>query len=256
MSKGPMSIGPLAFFRCGPGTYGPKDMFSGRRYRGGPSKINREVAMKRSPGIGQKPKADEYTAFAELAAHKKQGVDYDFSVLDRASAVAIVAPHGGWIEYGTSQLATAVAGGDFSLYLFEGLKPKRPHRELHIRSEYFDEDQCVELVTKAQIAIGMHGRADGDDPETIWLGGRGEELRDALALVLRGVGFKAITSGHRLPGEHRNNICNRGIGRAGVQLELPKTLRDALVANPERRALFSGAVRKAISDHLGKQGTA
>lgn len=208
--------------------------------------------MKRSPRIDQKPKDDEYTSFADLAAHKKQGDDYNFSVLDRASAVAIVAPHGGWIEYGTSQLATAVAGDDFSLYLFEGLKAKRPHRELHIGSEYFDEDRCVQLVTKAQIAIGMHGRADGDDPETIWLGGLGKELRDATALALENVGFKAITSGHRLAGEHKNNICNRGKGQAGVQIELPKTLRDTLVADAVRLALFSGAVRKAISDHLAK----
>lgn len=218
--------------------------------------MDRELAMNRSPGIMRKTKAGEYMAFADLAAEKTQGVDYDFLVLDRASAAAIVAPHGGWIEHGTSQLATAVAGDDFSLYLFEGLKPKRPHRELHIPSEYFDENQCVGLVSKAQIAIGMHGRADGDDPETIWLGGRGKELRDAIAVALEAAGFKAITSGHRLPGEHKNNICNRGIGRAGAQLELPKTLRDALVANPQRRALFSRAVRKAISDHLAKQGAA
>ncbi|WP_287095244.1 poly-gamma-glutamate hydrolase family protein [Mesorhizobium sp.] len=203
-----------------------------------------------------KTKDGEYMAFADLAAEKLQGVDYDFLVLDRASTVAIVAPHGGWIEHGTSQLATAVAGDDFSLYLFEGLKPKRPHRELHIPSEYFDENQCVGLVSKVQIAIGMHGRADGDDPETIWLGGRGKELRDAIALALEASGFKAIISGHRLPGEHKNNICNRGIGRAGVQLEVPKTLRDALVANAERRALFSGAVRKAVLEHLGKPGNA
>lgn len=215
------------------------------------------VQMKPSRGIEQKPKADDkYAAFADLAAREKQGIDYNISVLNRASAVAIVAPHGGRIEYGTSQLATAVAGDDFSLYLFEGLKPNRPHRELHIGSEYFDEDRCVQLVTKAQIAIGMHGRANGNDPETIWIGGLGKELRDAIALALGAVGFKAITSGHRLPGEHKNNICNRGIARAGVQLELPKTLRDSLVANAPRRALFSGAVRAAISDHLGKQGEA
>ncbi|MER9455613.1 poly-gamma-glutamate hydrolase family protein [Mesorhizobium sp. M0478] len=212
--------------------------------------------MNRSSSIVRKTRNGEYMAFADLAADKTQGVDYAFLVVDRASTVAIVAPHGGCIEFGTSQLANAVAGEDFSLYLFEGLKPKRPHRELHIPSEYFDEEQCVQLVTKAQLAIGMHGRADREDPETIWLGGLGKELRDAIAVALEASGFKAITSGHRLPGEHKNNICNRGIGRAGVQLELPKTLRDALVANAERRALFSGAVRKAVLEHLGKPGNA
>ncbi|UVK49018.1 poly-gamma-glutamate hydrolase family protein (plasmid) [Mesorhizobium sp. AR07] len=211
--------------------------------------------MKEARGVDQK-KNDQYTSFAELAAQEERGVDYDFSALDRDSPVAIVASHRGWIEYGTSQLATAVAGDDFSLYLFEGLKPKRPHRGLHIGSEYFNEKQCVKLVTKAQLAIGMHGRADGDDTATIWLGGLGKELRDALAVALKAAGFKAITLGHRLPGEHKNNICNRGNGRAGVQLELPKTLRHALVADAGRRALFSGAVRKTVLKHLGKPGPA
>ncbi|TIO31667.1 MAG: replication protein [Mesorhizobium sp.] len=230
-------------------------MFKMRAYGEGHDGSSWEVVMKQARGFGQK-KDDQYTSFTELEAHEKRGIDYDFSALDRGSAVAIVAPHGGWIEYGTSQLATAAAGDDFSLYLFEGLKPKRPHRELHIGSEYFDEKQFVQLVTKAQIVIGMHGRADRDDPETIWLRSLGKELRDAIGLALEAADFKAITSGHRLPGEHKNNICNRGIGRAGVQLELPKTLRDALIANAERRVLFSGAVRKAVLEHLGKPGIA
>jgi phage replication-related protein YjqB (UPF0714/DUF867 family) len=52
--------------------------------------------------------------------------------------VAVIAPHGGGIEPGTSELATAIAGDDFSLYLFEGLK-SAGNGELHITSTNFDE---------------------------------------------------------------------------------------------------------------------
>jgi phage replication-related protein YjqB (UPF0714/DUF867 family) len=37
-------------------------------------------------------------------------------------ALAILAPHGGGIEPGTSELAEAVAGEGLSFYAFEGLK--------------------------------------------------------------------------------------------------------------------------------------
>ncbi|WP_415927095.1 poly-gamma-glutamate hydrolase family protein [Mesorhizobium argentiipisi] len=73
---------------------------------------------------------------------------------------------------------------------------------------------------------------------------------------LRGGGLQGHHLGPPLPGEHKNNICNRGINRAGVQLELPKSLRAALVENAERRALFAGAIRRAISEHLREPGAA
>jgi phage replication-related protein YjqB (UPF0714/DUF867 family) len=42
-----------------------------------------------------------------------------------------VAPHGGAIEPGTSEVAKQVADNDLSLFIFEGIKPKG-NKRLHI----------------------------------------------------------------------------------------------------------------------------
>jgi phage replication-related protein YjqB (UPF0714/DUF867 family) len=62
---------------------------------------------------------DKYFTFAELAAGEDPSA-YRIVSMPRGSAVAIIAPHGGNIEPGTSELARAVAGQELSLYLFEG----------------------------------------------------------------------------------------------------------------------------------------
>lgn len=69
------------------------------------------------------------------------------------STVAIIAPHGGRIEPGTSKIARRIAGmGDYNLYLFEGLRDKS-FPELHIKSTNFDEPQCFELIAKCDVII-------------------------------------------------------------------------------------------------------
>src|SRR5918999_2850260 len=88
---------------------------------------------------------DLYEDFATLAKGENEGIDYRICVTVRDSAVAIVAPHGGRIERGTSEIAAAIAKNNHSLYCFEGIK-KRPHRDLHITSTNFDEPKCISLI--------------------------------------------------------------------------------------------------------------
>jgi len=198
--------------------------------------------------------ADKYFRFSDLAAHEREGTDFRIHVVDRASAVLIVAPHGGEIEPGTSQIAASIATGEFSLYCFEGLRPGRPHGDLHITSDRFDEPRGCRLADAAEIIVGVHGRMDRNDPDTVWLGGLNEALRDAVGEELKRSGFKARTTGHDLPGNHPRNICNRGRGKAGVQLELPRALRDALRGDAVRLEAFGAAVRSAIKRRLLVKG--
>ncbi|MGD0723600.1 MAG: poly-gamma-glutamate hydrolase family protein [Roseiarcus sp.] len=193
---------------------------------------------------------DRYASFEALAAGERGGREYRIRAVKTQAAVAIVAPHGGEIEPGASEIAEAIAGGQFSLYCFEGLIPGRPHGDLHIRSEKFDEPIGVAVVEGSEIAIGVHGRKDADDKETVWLGGLDDRLRDAIAVALERVGFRTKATGHALPGRDAMNICNRGRRRAGAQLELPRTLRNELVADPARLQAFAGATRGAIEHHL------
>jgi phage replication-related protein YjqB (UPF0714/DUF867 family) len=189
---------------------------------------------------------DRYANFADLAAHEVEGISYRIFIVVRASPIAVVAPHGGEIEPGTSQIAAEIASGTFSLYCFEGLVPGRPHSGLHIRSDRFDELQGSRLVEASELAVGVHGRSDGSDAESVWMGGLNDVLRDEIGDELTRVGFKARTTGHDLPGRALTNICNRGRQRACVQLELPRTLRDNLVADVQRRQTFAAAVRAPI----------
>lgn len=189
---------------------------------------------------------DRFQNFAQLEKELVSGVDYKIVVMRRAP-VAIIAPHGGKIEIGTSEIARAIAGDNYSLYLFEGLK-SRPHHEIHITSHKFDEPRCVNLVSQCDIVLTVHGRKDAEDKKTVYLGGLDAELRNEIARRLVQVCFPArcICCG-RYSGTHRKNICNRGRREAGVQMELPRTLRDNLCANPSLLAKFSKAVRDAIA---------
>jgi phage replication-related protein YjqB (UPF0714/DUF867 family) len=189
---------------------------------------------------------DRYANFAELAVEEAEGVSYRICMTVRAPTIAVVAPHGGEIEPGTSQIAAAIAGGTFSLYCFEGLVPGRPHSDLHISSDRFDEPQGRRLVEASELAVGVHGRSDGNDAESVWMGGLNDLLRDEIGNELTRAGFKTNATAHDLPGRSPTNICNRGRQRAGVQLELPRTLRDNLVADVRRRQTFAAAVRVPI----------
>lgn len=167
---------------------------------------------------------DRYGDYAHLAGHEREGVDYRVLVQEVAgAAVSIVAPHGGGIERGTSELARAIAGAEFNLYLFEGLKEKGNFRALHLTSRRFDEPRCLELVARSATVITLHG-CKGERPE-IYAGGRDEALRTRLVAALRAAGFATEEDGHHFRARDEENLCNRGLHGRGVQLELTAALR-------------------------------
>ncbi|MCV9937696.1 poly-gamma-glutamate hydrolase family protein [Boseaceae bacterium BT-24-1] len=190
--------------------------------------------------------ADRYANFAELSKVEKIDFDYRILLRDLSTPIVVLAPHGGWIEPGSSNVATAIACEDHSLYLFEGIRRGRPHRDLHITSTRFDEPLATRLVSSAQTAIAIHGRGDGDDPRTVWLGGRNTSLGTAIAQSIGTAGFEVMVAERRLAGREALNICNRGTSGGGVQLELPRTLRDELLLDEFKLLLFRDAVREAM----------
>lgn len=193
--------------------------------------------------------ADKYKTFASLAAEQQVGRDYRVVVAPRDPSVVVIAPHGGMIEPTTSKIAAKIAGSDHSLYCFEGLIAKRPHGDLHITSTLFDEPEGTALVAKAKIVLAVHGRSNGNDTETVWLGGRDIALVERLGSGLHEAGFRTWVATGELSGTHPNNICNRGTRRMGGQLELPRALRDTLDADAALLARFADAARTAIYQH-------
>lgn len=187
--------------------------------------------------------ADRYGDFQELAAASEPEVDYRIRSEDRGSSVVILAPHGGTIEPETAEIARAIAGTDFSLYIFEALK-SGAHGDFHITSHRFDEPTALDLVGRSDTAIAVHGRKD-DGSDTVWLGGRATDLRDAIGVSLRNAGFGAEPN-ERLPGVHETNICNRTRSGEGVQLELSRSFRRRLSTEPTVLEDFCAAIRNVI----------
>ena len=53
---------------------------------------------------------DKYRSYAELHENEDEGIDFRVCMNDRAASAAVIAPHGGKIEPGTSEITTAIAG--------------------------------------------------------------------------------------------------------------------------------------------------
>jgi phage replication-related protein YjqB (UPF0714/DUF867 family) len=198
---------------------------------------------------------DQYSNFAELTANERDGVDYRIRVENRGAPVAIIAPHGGRIEPGTLEIAAKIAGDTLSFYAFEALRAAGKRGSLHITSARFDEPQALELLRQAQRAVAIHGRADDGDQLTVGVGGLDTALRDEIVAALTAAGFAAaVVAQGNLAGRDSANICNRGASGAGVQLELPRTLRKELKTKPVRLAAFCDAVRGAVVASKDRSG--
>ena len=174
------------------------------------------------------------------------GQDYGIQLAHRLNSdVLIIAPHGGKIERGTSELARAIAGDDMSFYAFEGLRAC-DNRILHITSHRFDEPSALKLAGHANKIVGIHGRKDDQDIESTYLGGLDCQLVRAIEHALLRSGFSAQSTGHSFPASNPRNICNRGRSGTGAQLELPLELRKRLLESKDRMNRFSVAVRNAL----------
>ncbi len=168
---------------------------------------------------------DIYQSFRELASGQREAIDFRIDFRKKDSRFAIIAPHGGKIERGTSRIADAIAGDDYAYYCFEGLKPKS--HTLHISSNRFDEPHALSIVNRVDIVITIHG-AYGKAPY-VYLGGLHEELKYALILKLNEGGFAADNDpSPTRQGKRFSNICNRGRCRKGVQIEMTQGLRKSL----------------------------
>jgi phage replication-related protein YjqB (UPF0714/DUF867 family) len=170
--------------------------------------------------------ADRYASFAELARATREGVDWRVEARAGRTGVLVLAPHGGGIEAGTSELARAVAGDDHSLYLFEGLRA-RDNGDLHITSTRFDEPRLAPLLADARRVLSLHG-CQGREP-VAYVGGRDEALARRVTEALGRIGVAARPPEDALAGADRRNVCNRGRSGAGVQVELTRALRAELV---------------------------
>lgn len=218
--------------------------------------------------------ADEWGSNTELYAHTIEGVDYARRYHRNAEArTVILAPHGGGIEPGTSELCLAIAGFDpatltgvsgprYDYWMFEGIRNEK-NSALHITSTNCDDPVALSLVRSMEHAVGVHGCSPsaagaGYGEEAVLVGGANALLRGFLVEELTRQGFDAVdASNHpRLSGTHPDNISNRTVNGAGAQLEIMTKLRASMFTDNTRAGRktsttavftrFVGAVRTAL----------
>ncbi len=196
---------------------------------------------------------DKYKNFEELKKNES-AEDYFICCEERSLKLTVIAPHGGGIEPGTSEIARGIAGNEYSLYTFDGLK-KNNNKNLHITSTNFDEPIGRGIVKRSETVIAKHG-CEGNT-EFLELGGLDTNLQDNIQLQLVKAGFRIAEPPIYRKAKDPNNICNRGKNKSGVQIEISKKLRDDMFkSNTKEGRLhitqsyenFVSAIRLAISE--------
>ncbi|MET9954877.1 poly-gamma-glutamate hydrolase family protein [Streptomyces sp. NPDC006339] len=177
------------------------------------------------------------------------------------NTTAVLAPHGGGIEAGTSELCMAVAGykpfdhgTDPSLaaeagqvqrdfWMFEALANSA---DQHVTSTHCDDPAALAVCAGNLYAVALHGFA-GPERKVI-IGGRDERFKRNLAASFEKCGIGPSTGnpdwnvtvvvaapGDPINGDDPANIVNRTRTGAGAQLEISTGLRQAMFGT------FSGA---------------
>jgi phage replication-related protein YjqB (UPF0714/DUF867 family) len=231
---------------------------------------------------------DHYASMTALYAHEVEGINftkewyrhrwrYETSRNYKGeNEIFIMAPHGGSIETGTTELALATAGftDDFNgepatrdtydYFIFNGTNPGNQNGKLHVTSSHYNEPVATELVKNSLISLAFHGCTDKQPTETTGngykaclIGGLDEPFKQSLEQSLQEAGFNAfITSQKELNGDLPNNIINKNKRKAGAQFELTTSFRKSFYGknNPIGRRtstkadfwLFINTIRECI----------
>jgi phage replication-related protein YjqB (UPF0714/DUF867 family) len=235
--------------------------------------------------------ADVYPSNTALYADRSltQGVDWGLrfrrhGVTDDSEtapspalpSAAIIAPHGGGIEPGTSELGQAIAGYHpatlaatpaggpvYDFWMFEGLRSSG-NGDLHVTSTHCDDPVARAICAAVPRAISLHGCTPAqagfpDGAQGVLVGGANAALRTAVRARLDAAGFTTADAGGEgeLDGDDPDNIVNRTLGGGGgVQLEMTTPLRTAMFGTNTRAQRrnttndlfwsFANAVRAAL----------
>ncbi|MFF2546417.1 poly-gamma-glutamate hydrolase family protein [Kitasatospora sp. NPDC058063] len=207
--------------------------------------------------------ADLYPSNTALYASPTvvEGVDYgrryrrhlmdDQSLQGRTSVVrtTVVAPHGGGIEVGTSELCLAVAGyhpADLAptpaagpthdFWMFEGLRSSN-NGELHVTSTHCDDGVARAMCGGSLNVVSLHGCTAAQagleaGAQAVLVGGLNATLRQYLMEEFAAAGIRAVTASgeEEIAGISPENICNRSLLGMGAQLEMTTELRAAMFA--------------------------
>jgi phage replication-related protein YjqB (UPF0714/DUF867 family)/phage baseplate assembly protein W len=202
-----------------------------------------------------------YQNFRYLAADKILGIDYDIKNRYGSGTYLLhAAIHGGGIEPPTSQLA-AYCAGTGAWYSFEALNDLTA-ASLALPSTAFDEPFCVVNAGNSSRTVVWHGVENQRENEQVtYVSGGDAVLMSLVVQELNAAGFETDRAPVGFGGDDPQNIANRNRMRAGVQLDLSRTLRTsfyadgdlsaAAIAQPENRQprffAYGDAIRRACA---------
>jgi len=173
----------------------------------------------------------------------------------------LVAPHGGGIEPGTSEILKAVAElGGWAWYEFAGFLRQGNKEALHLGSTKFDEPTLLSLLPRTAFITSFHG-ADGAGAGTpvVYVGGAWSLGRQTMIASINAASKKhgmhatdAVehAAAASFQGVDKSNITNRGRLGEGVQLEFSREARNLLFppnASREARGRRSKILRPLAS---------
>ncbi|MCY7924845.1 poly-gamma-glutamate hydrolase family protein [Bacillus haynesii] len=170
---------------------------------------------------------DQYGSFTEMAENEIEGTDYSVAARDAGSALLVMAPHGGGIEPGISEIVRAFEEG-FSVYLLEGLK-RRGNKSLHVTSAHFDCPLAVRMAAGHRYILAFHGYDEPSRRHTL-IGGTDRRRALMFAETLEKHGFSAELAAERgyLSGTNSVSINNRCQTGLSVQFEISTAQRKAM----------------------------
>lgn len=177
---------------------------------------------------------DHFKSMTQLFSHTKEGTDWKKEIKKTNSNVIIVAPHGGNLEKGTTELTKLVANQNhYNYYSFTVLNHTNPEK-FHVTSPHYNDPTLLNMVKSKDFAISIHG-AKGTKP-VIYLGGLDTPLKQAIKHELLKQHFIVKPSPTYLGGDLKENFVNRDFKDKGVQIELSTAFRKSLFINENMSA--------------------
>jgi phage replication-related protein YjqB (UPF0714/DUF867 family) len=191
--------------------------------------------------------------------HRHEWFDDGQPVHGPIQRTAIIAPHGGNIERGTSELCLAMAGyhpatlapvaaEKHDYWMFEALRPA-DNADLHVTSIHCNDGVAGSLCGGSLNALGLHGFDAAqaglpEDAQVVLVGGGNDEFKDHLCAELAAAALQVGDEVVGLDGDDARNIANRTLLGMGAQLELSLELRKAMFGT------FTRAHRKDTTTDL------
>jgi phage replication-related protein YjqB (UPF0714/DUF867 family) len=150
----------------------------------------------------------------------------------------LIAPHGGGIEPGSSEIMRAVADlGGWAWYEFAGFLRRGNKEALHLSSTHFDEPTLKGMLHQARLVISFHGAGESEE-SMVYVGGKWKLGRHTVTASINrtfgehGIRATDATDGavaEHLRGLDDTNITNLGKLAEGVQLEFSRGARNLLI---------------------------